>query len=1274
MVGYFQRVFRKRSKSEKESRENDYATQAASNSAASKTPQPMTDSSIATTASSEMTHSKDDNDIKTKTTHLAQMENTISLHPLENPVTKNESELTQTSLWGAAYDLLKEEKETQELLVAYESLLSRVLVRDDATSLPGPNRGEDIMNVENQIPQKDPTARREMLTQIAKSGLKHMEDKKAKFTIFGDKVSIQDIAGQIGKAVDWAQSYVKDAVKDVPYAPAVMAGISLILPLLKNPATIDDVNRQGFTYVTSQMRYYVEMEFLLLEDMKPGLKTEMTKRVIDLYKLIIEFQSIFEKAFLGTNTQQLNKLAREAEISRKALNDVFDGIQKLMERNEQRFSNAEYQRRRGRLQAADPTLDKDRIEQEKGGLLIDSYCWVLDHPDFRRWQDAEFGQLLWIRGDPGKGKTMLVCGIIDELLTLKTAAPDTNISFFFCQATNSDINSATAVLRGLIYSLVSQQPSLADHINDDPLEGRVAWQALCNILTRILESPQLNTTYLIIDALDECTEDLPKLLTLLTRMSSEYSHIKWIVSSRNWPSIEKDLSSSTQLEIRLELNENTLSSAIDSFIQYKVNKLAAHNRYTPTVRDAVHQHLKSNASGTFLWVALVCQRLAKVASRNVQKKLEGFPPGLDELYKRMWNQIGRTISLVHQSAKDFLLREEADPDGIERIHHSIFSKSLKIISKVLKRDIYGLCSPGYPVTQVKQPDPDPLAAAKYACVYWVDHLTEYSSSQTEYTNDDLQGSGLIMDFLLKDFLHWVEALSLLRSLAKGVTSMMALESFLKTTTRNTNMIERVQGARRFLLYHKVGIEGQPLQVYASGLVFSPTHSVTRIQYETKETIWMKQKPIMENNWNACLQTLEGHRKWVRSVTFSHDSKLLASASEDKTIKVWDANSGHCLQTLEGHNGSVTSVTFNDSKLLASASGDQSIKIWDTDSGQCLQTLKGHSHWVRSITFSRDSKLLASASDDQTIKVWDANSGYCLQTLEGHSGSVTSVTFNDSKLLASGSYDQTIKVWDSSSGECLQTLKSHKGFITSITFYDSKLLASASGDRSIKIWDTSSGQCLQTLEGHSGSVTSVTFNDSKLLASASDDQTIKVWDANSGYCLQTLEGHSGSVTSVIFNDSKLLASASGDQDIKIWDASSGQCLQTLKGHSDYITSITFSHDSKLLASVSVDQSIIKIWDTSSGQCLQTLEGHSNWVSSITFSHESKLLASASNDKTIKVRDANSGHCLQTLEGHSHRVSSVTFSYDSKLLASASDDQTVKVWDVGSGQFSKRFMLK
>jgi len=141
------------------------------------------------------------------------------------------------------------------------------------------------------------------------------------------------------------------------------------------------------------------------------------------------------------------------------------------------------------------------------------------------------------------------------------------------------------------------------------------------------------------------------------------------------------------------------------------------------------------------------------------------------------------------------------------------------------------------------------------------------------------------------------------------------------------------------MYHKGAIENAPLQVYVSALVFSPRHSLIRNLFKEEAPPWLTIRPAMIDKWGACLQTLEGHSGSVNSVAFSHDSTRLASASDDSTVKIWDASSGDCLQTLEGHSSFVTSVAFShDSTRLASASGDSTAKIWDASSGDCLQTL------------------------------------------------------------------------------------------------------------------------------------------------------------------------------------------------------------------------------------------------------------------------------------------------------------------------------------------------
>lgn len=199
------------------------------------------------------------------------------------------------------------------------------------------------------------------------------------------------------------------------------------------------------------------------------------------------------------------------------------------------------------LYTTDPRKDKIRIEETNGGLIVDPYRWIMQHCDFKQWRNDQQSRLLWIKGDPGKGKTMLLCGIINELERSKA---DTQLlSFFYCQATDSRINNATAVLRGLLYLLIQQQPSLILHIQKQHhhagkalFEDANAWVALSDIFTNFLQDPNLKSTYLIIDALDECTVDLPKLLDFIIQRSSTSQHVKWLVSSRNEDNIERRLS------------------------------------------------------------------------------------------------------------------------------------------------------------------------------------------------------------------------------------------------------------------------------------------------------------------------------------------------------------------------------------------------------------------------------------------------------------------------------------------------------------------------------------------------------------------------------------------------------------------------------------------------------------------------------------------------------------------------------------------------------------
>ena len=404
------------------------------------------------------------------------------------------------------------------------------------------------------------------------------------------------------------------------------------------------------------------------------------------------------------------------------------------------------------------------------------------------------------------------------------------------------------------------------------------------------------------------------------------------------------------------------------------------------------------------------------------------------------------------------------------------------------------------------------------------------------------------------------------------------------------------------------------------------------------------------------RTIAEHTQSVNSISLSQDGEIIASASDDSTIKLWTSY-GQEITTLKGHQGAVYSVSFsNKGKVLASGSQDGTVKLWSQD-GILLSTIKAHQGAVNSVSFSPDGKTIASGGVDGTIKLWNLQ-GKQLGAIQADRGKIYSINYG--KILASAGEDKTVKLWDTQ-GKQLAILKGHKDRVLSVSLSpDGKTIATASSDNTVKVWDLD-GKEIGTLRGHKSPVVSVNFSvDGKTIASGSSDGEIKLWN-HYGREIATLKGHGSWVSSLSFsNDGLTLVSASADNTIKLWSLQEEK-MPTLRGHTSYITAISLSKDA--IATGSYDNTV-KIWSRE-GEKLATLKGHQRGIYTLSFSPDGQTVASASADGTGIVWNL-AGLGNATLTGHQDRVYSISYSPDGKMLATASLDKTIKLWNTRGQQ--------
>jgi hypothetical protein len=322
------------------------------------------------------------------------------------------------------------------------------------------------------------------------------------------------------------------------------------------------------------------------------------------------------------------------------------------------------------LRITDPKEDKIRLEDSNDKRLKECYSWLFADAKFRNWHTHDESRLLWIKGGPGKGKTMMMIGLIEELsqgVRLPSSSKRATIlqkfwpsskpvqlSYFFCQSTKPELNSTVSVLRGLVYRLVADREDLRHYVQKPyGIAGKKLFEdfnavsALKGILSDILNDKSLSMVYLLIDALDECTVELPTLLRIISDENLvQGNKVKWVVTSRNLPEIGQALCvNDRQSYSILELSPQHVGQAVKAFIKVKVHHLASAKSYPSQLKKEVQQILSEKAEDTFLWVSLVCKTLMKEPLFRTMSILEGLEVGLDPLYATMAEQ---TLAMVER--------------------------------------------------------------------------------------------------------------------------------------------------------------------------------------------------------------------------------------------------------------------------------------------------------------------------------------------------------------------------------------------------------------------------------------------------------------------------------------------------------------------------------------------------------------------------------------------------------------------------------------------------
>ncbi|HYV40149.1 MAG TPA: protein kinase, partial [Gemmataceae bacterium] len=478
-----------------------------------------------------------------------------------------------------------------------------------------------------------------------------------------------------------------------------------------------------------------------------------------------------------------------------------------------------------------------------------------------------------------------------------------------------------------------------------------------------------------------------------------------------------------------------------------------------------------------------------------------------------------------------------------------------------------------------------------------------------------------------------------------------------------------------------------------------------------------------------LHTLKGHTKSVNSLAFSRDGKRLASASDDRTIMVWNPTQEKPNATLKGHAGEVTCVQFSpDGKYLASASVDKSVRVWDVSSAVELWVLSDLPEAVEWVAFHPSGDLIAGACRDGTIMVWDTHRLQPLTRMHGQGNRIANLAWHPKdKQLVLIANDGTIYLWDVARTDRAVLMPTSYGAVKRAAIStDGNYVAIVSDDNALRLYNVATKTHIKNFSGQGGDIQCLGFNvDGTLLASGGADGTVTLRPFRIKPASTALMGHTGDVADVCWSaDGTVLASCrmfgkdpdgpNAGSEVMLWNLATGRQPDKLTAHLQRVYRAAFQPKGKLLATASRDGTIrlwdtttrtdkilyqqdlpcralawspdgtslaatcdleesgealtrITIWQAASGDIIHSFRDNQYWIESLVWSRDGKWLAGASiRSSDIRLWNVETRALEHLFTGHQDFVNGLAFSPDGRWLASAGNDKTARLWDMRDKQ--------